>query len=115
MELYKQNEKKQLEHWDKLTRKEKIEKIQQNPENPAKPTTSPQKNTTEKKEPENLTKIWTEKKTTEAQTAKANKNEEKQQITNNIAENRNNMQSPEKTKVNNTKKPKETTNNKQNE
>ena len=86
LEQYKQNEKKQLEHWDKLTRKEKIEKIQQNPENLVKPTTDPQENTTEKKEPENLIKIWTEKKTTNAQTAKVNINEEQQQITNNSAE-----------------------------
>ena len=32
LEQYMQNEKKQLESWDKLTRKEKIEKIQQKPD-----------------------------------------------------------------------------------
>ena len=95
LEQYTQNEKKQLESWDKLTRKEKIEKIQQNPKDPDTVTTSLQENTTEKKETENLNKIWTEKKmekkVPDAQPVKVDKNEEeKQQITNNIAENKNN-------------------------
>ena len=113
LEQYKQNEKKQLEHWDKLTRKEKIEKIQQNSENPDTAITSSEENTTEKKEPENLIKIWTEKKTTDAQTVKVNNNEEKQQVTNNISENKDNIQSPEKTEINNIEKSTKTTNNKQ--